>query len=75
MAPVSTLPSMESTLLQLPLLMAGHVARMEDSRMPKRVPFQWVETCQARPRSSRKKDRDQLKNNTDKQEEAPGRDS
>ena len=55
------LPSIESILLKQQLRWAGHVARMEDSRMPKAVFFGELKTGKRNRGAPKKRYKDQLK--------------
>ena len=57
----ASVPSIESTLLQLQLGWAGHVARMEDTRMPKAVFFGELSTGKRDQGAPKKRYKDQLK--------------
>ena len=58
----ASLPSLECTLLQQQLRWAGHVARMEDSRMPKAVFFGELREGKRKCGAPKKRYKDQLKN-------------
>ena len=55
------LPSTESILLKQQLPWAGHVARMEDSRMPKAVLFRELKAGKRNRGAPKKRYKDQLK--------------
>ena len=57
----ASLPSLECTLLQQQLRWAGHVARMEDSRMPKAVFFGELREGKRKCGAPKKRYKDQLK--------------
>ena len=57
----ANLPSLECTLLQQQLRWAGHVARMEDSRMPKAVFFVELRKGKRKCGAPKKRYKDQLK--------------
>ena len=57
----ASLPSLECTLLQQQLRWAGHVARMEDSRMPKAVFFGELREGKRKCGAPKKQYKDQLK--------------
>ena len=57
----ASLPSLESILLKLQLRWAGHVARMEDVRMPEAVFFSELQKGKRDRGAPRKRDKDRLK--------------
>ena len=57
----TSLPSIESTLLQVQLRLAGHVTRMEDVRMPKAVFFSGLREGKRDRGAPRKRYKDQPK--------------
>ena len=57
----ANLSSIECTLLQLQLRWSGHVARMEDTRMPKAVLFSELQAGKSDRGAPRKRYKDQLK--------------
>ena len=57
----ASLPSIESTLLQVQLRWAGHVTRMEDVRMPKAVFFSELHEGKRDRGALRKRYKSQLK--------------
>ena len=56
-----SLPSLECILVQQQLRWAGHVARMEDSRMPKAVFFGELREGKRKCGAPKKQHKDQLK--------------
>ena len=57
----ANLPSIESILLQVQLRWAGHVSRMEDTRMPNAVFFSELQEGKRGRSAVRKRYKDQLK--------------